>query len=139
MTPDLGTLALVSDSFVGPNGLAFSPDERVLYINDIRRGHIRAFDMLPNGLLAKQTDRVFADLHSRSERQETRAHRAWATRDHQYSFRRRRLEDALLHDPLAPVRGQTERRRTAGAHAKTRMITPAPALTGRNRWSLWSR
>ena len=62
MTPDLGTLALVSDSFVGPNGLAFSPDERVLYINDIRRGHIRAFDMLPNGLLAKQTDRVFADL-----------------------------------------------------------------------------
>ena len=62
VTPDLGTLALVSDSFVGPNGLAFSPDERVLYINDIRRGHIRAFDMLPNGLLAKQTDRVFADL-----------------------------------------------------------------------------
>ena len=27
-----------------------------------RRGHIRSFEMLPNGLLAKQTDRVFADL-----------------------------------------------------------------------------
>ena len=27
-----------------------------------RRNHIRAFDVLPNGLLAKQTDRVFADL-----------------------------------------------------------------------------
>ena len=62
VTPDLGTMTLVSDSFVGPNGLAFSPDESVLYINDIRRGHIRAFDMLPNGLVAKQTDRVFADL-----------------------------------------------------------------------------
>jgi gluconolactonase len=34
----------------------------VLYINDSRRGHIRAFDVMPNGTLAKQTDRVFADL-----------------------------------------------------------------------------
>ena len=34
----------------------------MLYINDTRRGHIRAFDLLPNGMLAKQTDRVFADL-----------------------------------------------------------------------------
>jgi len=45
-----------------PNGLAFSPDESVLYINDSRRGHIRAFDLMPNGTLAKQTDRIFADL-----------------------------------------------------------------------------
>jgi 6-phosphogluconolactonase (cycloisomerase 2 family) len=36
--------------------LAFSPDESVLYIDDFRRGHIRAFDMAPNGTLAKQTD-----------------------------------------------------------------------------------
>jgi gluconolactonase len=62
LTPDLGTMSLVSDSFVAPNGLAFSPDERVLYLTDSRRNHIRAFDVLPNGLLAKQTDRVFADL-----------------------------------------------------------------------------
>jgi gluconolactonase len=34
----------------------------VLYINDSRRGHIRAFDLLPSGMLARQTDRVFADL-----------------------------------------------------------------------------
>ena len=27
-----------------------------------RCGHIRAFDLLPNGTLAKQTDRVFAEL-----------------------------------------------------------------------------
>jgi gluconolactonase len=62
LTPDLGTLSLLVDTFVQPNGLAFSPDESVLYINDSRRGHIRAFDLLPTGMLAKQTDRVFADL-----------------------------------------------------------------------------
>jgi SMP-30/Gluconolactonase/LRE-like region len=34
----------------------------VLYVNDSRRGHIRAFDVAANGTLAMQTDRVFADL-----------------------------------------------------------------------------
>jgi len=62
VTPDLGTMTLVSDTFLAPNGLAFSPDEKLMYVNDTRRGHIRVFEMLPNGLLAKQTDRVFADL-----------------------------------------------------------------------------
>src|SRR2546430_208638 len=62
LTPDLGTFTLLIDNFILPNGLAFSPDETVLYINDTRRKHIRAFDLLPNGTLAKQTDRVFADL-----------------------------------------------------------------------------
>ena len=62
VSADLGTMTLLTDSFVGPNGLAFSPDESVLYIIDSRRSHIRAFDVLPNGTLAKQTDRVFADL-----------------------------------------------------------------------------
>jgi len=55
-------MSLLSDSFLTPNGLAFSPDETVLYIDDTRRRHIRAFDLLPNGQLAKQTDRVFAEL-----------------------------------------------------------------------------
>ena len=62
ITPDLGTLSLLVDDFVLPNGLAFSPDETVLYINDTRRGHIRAFELLQSGMLATQTDRVFADL-----------------------------------------------------------------------------
>ena len=62
ITPDLGTMSLLIADFVLPNGLAFSPDESVLYINDTRRRHIRAFDLMPNGMLAKQTDRVFADL-----------------------------------------------------------------------------
>jgi gluconolactonase len=62
VTRDLATMSLLVDNFVAPNGLAFSPDEKILYINDARRGHIRAFELLPNGMLAKATDRVFADL-----------------------------------------------------------------------------
>jgi len=62
VSPDLGTITLLVNDFVTPNGIAFSPDEGVLYINDSRKRHIRAFDMAPNGTLARQTDRVFADL-----------------------------------------------------------------------------
>ena len=62
VTPDLGGITLLVDNYVVPNGLAFSPDESVLYINDSRRGHIRSFEVSPNGSLARQTDRVFADL-----------------------------------------------------------------------------
>src|SRR5712692_7592748 len=62
ITPDLGTLSLLVNDFVLPNGLAFSPDEKLLYINDTRRGLIRSFEVLPTGMLAKHTDRVFADL-----------------------------------------------------------------------------
>jgi gluconolactonase len=62
VTGDLGTRSLLTETFVQPNGIAFSPDERLLYITDSRRRHIRAFDLLPNGMLAKQTDRLFADL-----------------------------------------------------------------------------
>ena len=62
VSPDLGTLTLLVNDFLTPNGIAFSPDESVLYINDSARRHIRAFDVAPNGTLARQTDRVFADL-----------------------------------------------------------------------------
>ena len=62
LTPDLGTMTLLVEDFVIPNGLAFSPDEKILYINDSRRRLIRAFDLNPNGSLARQSDRVFADL-----------------------------------------------------------------------------
>jgi gluconolactonase len=62
LSADLGTLSLLVDDCIVPNGLAFSPDEKLLYINDTRRGHIRVFEVNPNGTLAKQSDRVFADL-----------------------------------------------------------------------------
>jgi gluconolactonase len=62
VTADLGTKSLLTETFIQPNGIAFTPDERLLYVNDSRRRHIRAFELLPNGTLAKQTDTVFADL-----------------------------------------------------------------------------
>jgi gluconolactonase len=62
VTPDLGTITLISWDFSRPNGLAFSPDEKVLYINDTRRRHIRAFDVEPNGMPLIATDRVFCEL-----------------------------------------------------------------------------
>ena len=56
-----GTLTLLDDTFVRPNGLAFSPDEGTLYVDDTTEMHIRAFDVLPDGTLAN--GRLFADLH----------------------------------------------------------------------------
>ena len=60
-TPD-GKLVLLVDDFDRPNGLAFSPDESVLYINDTSRGHIRAFDVSPDGNLGN--GQVLIDMQS---------------------------------------------------------------------------
>ena len=62
VSPDLGTITLLVRDFVTPNGLCFSPDESVLYINDSRKGHIRVFDVQPNGTLALATDRLLCDM-----------------------------------------------------------------------------
>jgi len=59
--PD-GKLVLLADDFDRPNGLAFSPDESVLYINDTSRVHIRAFDVSPDGNLSN--GRVLIDMQS---------------------------------------------------------------------------
>ena len=67
VSPDLGTITLVVWDFSRPNGLALSPDESVLYINDTRRRHIRAFDLEPNGMPLIATDRVFCDLNGERE------------------------------------------------------------------------
>jgi gluconolactonase len=65
-------LAVVDDSFDKPNGLAFSPDESVLYVGDSganhevgsfvpgRPHHIRAFDVVDGNRLANS--RLFATI-----------------------------------------------------------------------------
>jgi gluconolactonase len=50
--PDGSKLTLLADDFGQPNGLCFSADEGVLYVNDTERQHIRRFDMRPDGTLA---------------------------------------------------------------------------------------
>ena len=62
VSPDLATVAPVVRDFEFPNGLCFSPDESVLYVNDTRRHHIRAFEVLPDGALDLGSDRIFAEL-----------------------------------------------------------------------------
>ena len=52
LAPD-GELTLLVDDFDRPNGLAFSPDESILYVNDTQRRHIRAFDVHPDGSISK--------------------------------------------------------------------------------------
>ena len=59
---NLGEPRLLVDDFEKPNGLAFSPDEKILYICDTGKYHVRAFDVELSGMLAAGTDRVFCTL-----------------------------------------------------------------------------
>ncbi len=55
-----GALMLIADDFERPNGLAFSADERTLYVADTARHHVRAFDVAADGSLS--AGRVFAEM-----------------------------------------------------------------------------
>src|SRR3546814_13434614 len=65
--PASGDVEVVADDFVKPNGLAFSPDEKILYIADSGFSHdaggphhIRAFDVADGRKLTKS--RIFAEV-----------------------------------------------------------------------------
>ncbi len=45
-------LLVAEDEFDEPNGICFSPDESVLYVNDSPRAHVKAFDVAPDGTLS---------------------------------------------------------------------------------------
>ena len=59
--PGGGDLELVvgRDEFEMPNGLCFSPDESLLYINDTPAAHIKVYDVNPDGTLSN--GRMFAE------------------------------------------------------------------------------
>jgi len=68
VSADLGEITVVADDFAKPNGLAFSPDEKTLYIADSGVSHdpegphhIRAFDVLDHSTLSNS--RVFAEVN----------------------------------------------------------------------------
>jgi gluconolactonase len=59
LDPHSGEIRAVADDFDGPNGLAFSPDERRLYVAETGdqtrpnpKQYIRAFDVKPDGTLS---------------------------------------------------------------------------------------
>jgi gluconolactonase len=58
LAPDGKTLTLLADDFGQPNGLCFSLDEKVLFVNDTDNQHIRAFDVKADGMLSN--NRVWA-------------------------------------------------------------------------------
>lgn len=53
-------LILLVKDIERPNGLAFSPDEKKLYINDSQQGNIRVYDVKTDGTL--ENGRIFADM-----------------------------------------------------------------------------
>ena len=57
--PSGGDLQLLVDDFEQPNGLCFSPDESLLYINDSPRALIKVFDVAADGSLGNGS--VFFD------------------------------------------------------------------------------
>jgi gluconolactonase len=52
LAPDGKSLTLLADDFGQPNGLCFSLDEKVLFVNDTDNQHIRAFDVQSDGSVA---------------------------------------------------------------------------------------
>ncbi|MEU4833905.1 SMP-30/gluconolactonase/LRE family protein [Streptosporangium sp. NPDC023615] len=49
--PRTGEVSVVADDFARPNGLAFSLDERLLYVADTERRHVRVFEVTDGGAL----------------------------------------------------------------------------------------
>lgn len=60
ITPD-GNVKVAATDFEFPNGIAFSPDESILYVSNTRQWmYIRSFEVKPDGTLINS--RVFADM-----------------------------------------------------------------------------
>jgi gluconolactonase len=57
--PNGEELQLLVEDCEQPNGLCFSPDESLLYLNDSPRAHIRVFDVTPDSSIANGS--VFFD------------------------------------------------------------------------------
>lgn len=57
ISPDGRTMTVVTEDSVYPNGLCFSPDEKLLYVNCSRERVIRAYDVKSDGTVGKA--RVF--------------------------------------------------------------------------------
>lgn len=65
LSPDGKVLTLLIDDFDKPNGLAFSPDESLLYIDDTDGVHVRVFEVKPDGTITN--GKIFADLKDDAE------------------------------------------------------------------------
>jgi gluconolactonase len=55
-----GRLTLLVSDLISPNGIAFSPDEKYLYVNDIRPKLVYRYEVRPDGTVAN--GKVFIDM-----------------------------------------------------------------------------
>jgi gluconolactonase len=55
-----GSMRTLSDGVILTNGLGFSPDGKTLYHSDARAGHVRSYDVKPDGSVGPW--RVFAEM-----------------------------------------------------------------------------
>jgi gluconolactonase len=60
-----GKLTLLVKDLVLPNGIAFSPDEQKLYVNNSEAGYIAVYDVKPDGTVTNE--QLFADLKDASQ------------------------------------------------------------------------
>ena len=61
ISPGAHEVTMVADDFERPNGLAFSPNEKKLYIDDSSRRHVRVCDVLTDGCLSNH--RILHDMN----------------------------------------------------------------------------
>ena len=61
-----GKLTLLIKDMPATNGLAFSPDEKFLYVNGSRDNYVRRYEVLPDGTLAN--GKMFIDMSKETER-----------------------------------------------------------------------
>ena len=64
VSPDLGDITLLVRDFTSPNGLTFSPDEKILYLVHARNRQLWAFDVQANGCLNLASRRMLYELES---------------------------------------------------------------------------
>ena len=111
-----GDLQLLVDDFAQPNGLCFSPDESLLYINDTDRAHIRVFDVGPDGIALERARAGRRDRHGRpDDRRARRRDEARRARQH-LRHRARRASGSL------------------GARASTLGVIEVPENVGNLNW-----
>jgi gluconolactonase len=66
ISPDGKDVTLLVDDFARPNGLCFSSDESLLYINDTERMNVRVFDVKKDGTITN--GRLFVNVEGDPEK-----------------------------------------------------------------------